>query len=166
MRFWRLSSSKSVTAAFSGTGSLMAGGRWHPRGVAVVYVSSSLSLAALEILVHVDAHQLKTPYHVFSVDVPDTLVETPSLAILPSDWRAPRRSSNARAFGAAWAASCRSLALQLPSVIIPEETNAILNPRHPAFTVLSISTPRIFRFDKRLTEPSTRPAPHLRRRPR
>lgn len=150
MVVFRLSKRRAWQAAFDGGGAVRVAGRWNPRGLAVVYTSGSLALAALEVQVHADPHQLRTTFYAFRVDVPDALLERPALEDLPADWRAPRRSTRARSFGADWARSRRSLALRVPSVVIPTEFNLILNPAHPDFARLTFPPPTPFHFDRRL----------------
>lgn len=165
-RFWRLCRFRDPADAFSGEGSRRHAARWHPEGVPVIYVSSSLALAALETLVHAEVHHLKRlRYYGFVVDVPDDLVEKPAPASLPADWNHPTKSLNARVFGATWAASRRSLALVLPSVVVPQERNALLNPMHPTFATLAISGPVPYAFDPRLvkTVPRRKVRPRRRR---
>lgn len=166
---WRLSRFRDPAATFDGEGARRFAGRWHPAGVPVVYASSSLALAALETLAHAEIRHLKTVRYAFGVDIPPELMEEPDLASLPEDWDHPTNSHHARAFGAEWAHSKRSLVLVVPSVLVPQERNLILNPSHPDFSKLSPSGPLLFAFDPRLVKtapprPATpRPSPRRRR---
>ncbi len=152
MRLWRISRFATPAQAFDGEGARRYPGRWNPAGVPVVYTSTSLPLAALELLVNADVHHLRLPFHAFSLEIPARLVERPADADLPPDWRNLTHPADARAFGGAWAASLRSLALLVPSVVIPDERNAVLNPRHPGFAKLEIEGPRPFSFDPRVVK--------------
>lgn len=152
MRFWRISRFAARDQAFDGEGARKYPGRWNAAGVPVVYASSVLSLAALELLVHLDVRHARVPLYAFSVDVPARLVETLAAADLPRGWDDPVSPAPAQAFGTAWARSGRSLALRVPSAVVPEEWNAVLNPAHPAFPRLEIDGPRPFAFDSRLVE--------------
>jgi RES domain-containing protein len=164
MRLWRISRYPLAARAFDGEGARLYPGRWNPAGVRAVYASSSLALAALEILVHAEIHHLKLTYYSYSIDVPDRLVEEPDLADLPPDWDNIRGPRNARAFGGAWAASLRSLALLVPSIVIPQEKNAVLNPLHPRFARVRIGDPTPYSFDRRLGPLKASPPPARRRR--
>lgn len=164
MRLWRISRFRDRAKTFDGEGARQFPGRWNPPGVSVVYTSSSLSLAILEILVHAEKHHLKGPYYKFAVEVPDKLVEELSERDLPADWRNITNPRATQAIGGAWASSLRSVALLVPSIVTPEEQNAILNPRHPAFRRLKIGRPLPFSFDVRLK--GARPAKPRRRRAR
>lgn len=73
MRIWRLSKRKYAQTAFSGVGAQKVGGRWTPVGVKAVYTSSSLALAALELLVHLNREDIGTTFVAIAVDIPDEL---------------------------------------------------------------------------------------------
>jgi RES domain-containing protein len=70
-------------------------------------------------------------------------------ADLPADWRALPSSPGARRFGEAWLRQRKSVALSLPSVVVPEERLLLVDPLHPDFSNLLVSEPRVFRFDPR-----------------
>jgi RES domain-containing protein len=152
MRLWRISRFATAAQAFDGEGARQYPGRWNPPGVPVVYTSSSLPLAALELLVHADVQHLRGPFFAYSVDVPARLLERPATADLPADWRDVSDPASARAFGGAWAVSLRSLALVVPSIVVPTDENAVLNPRHPAFARMEIAAPIPFSFDPRMVK--------------
>ena len=149
---WRLVRPRygSRADAFSGEGARRFGGRWNAPGKRVVYVSGSLSLAALETLVHADRRRFEREYVVFKLTIPERLVLELRQQDLPEDWQARAVSDGARRVGDAWLAAQASVALAVPSVIVPEERNYLLNPEHPQFTELTIEAPRSFRFDARL----------------
>ncbi|HTP29331.1 MAG TPA: RES family NAD+ phosphorylase [Anaeromyxobacteraceae bacterium] len=166
MRVYRLANLRDPTNAFSGEGARRVAGRWHPAGLAIVYTSSSQALALLEVLVHAELSQLKTIGYAFAVDIPDELIETPDLKSLPAGWNHPRRSDHARAFGLEWAASKRSLALAVPSVIVPQERNVLINPAHPDFRALAIGNAVPLPFDERLIKAVSAPGARGPRRRR
>ncbi len=164
MRVYRLTNRRDPTDVFSGEGARRVAGRWHPAGVAIVYTSSATSLALLEVLVHANRSQLKTLGFVHAVDVPDALIEIPALSDLPADWNHPKRSDHARAYGEAWALSKRSLALAVPSVVVPQELNVLLNPAHPDFAALPFGGPTPLAYDARFVAPATRRPPSIKPR--
>ena len=149
---WRLVPPRhgSRQGAFSGEGARRFGGRWNTPGTALVYTSSSLSLAALETLVHADRGRFERDYVTFKLALPEALVLELSERDLPGDWRARPASEGARRIGDAWAEARASVALSVPSVVVPAERNYLLNPLHPQFTELVIDPPAPFRFDDRL----------------
>jgi RES domain-containing protein len=148
---WRLSTARRRAVAFAGEGARMYGGRWNPVGTPIVYAATTLSLAALELLGHVEPAEAR-PYWQYRIDAPDALVERIDLATLPRGWNAARPRAVTARIGARWAASMRTAVLLVPSVHVPtgEELNALLNPRHPDFARLGIGAPRPYSFDPRL----------------
>jgi RES domain-containing protein len=147
-------------AAFSGEGARRFGGRWNAPGRPVVYVSLHLSLAALETLAHADRRRFERDYVAFELRVPHGLILELRDEDLPEDWRARPVSAGARAVGGAWLSQRASVALTVPSVLVPQERNLLLDPAHPRFAELAIGPPRPFRFDERLgTTTSTTSAP-------
>ncbi len=137
-------------AAFSGEGSRRYGGRWNAPGRPIVYASLHLSLAALETLAHADRRRFERDYVTFEVRVPHDLILELRDEDLPDDWRARPVSTGARAVGDAWLAQRASVALTVPSVLVPQERNLLLDPAHPRFGEVGIGAPRRFRFDDRL----------------
>ena len=146
---WRLVKAKHVAAAFSGEGAAKAGGRWNSRGVAVVYASATRSLAALETLVHLNPPVMFT-CRLIRVEFDERWVERVAWAALPSNWKMEPPPFSTRQLGDDWARSSRSAILAVPSVIVPDETNYVLNPAHPDFKKITIGKPAPFTFDPRL----------------
>lgn len=138
--------------AFSGEGARLFGGRWNAPGTSVIYVSSTLSLAALETLAHADRRRFERDYISFKLTIPEVLVLELRDEDLPEDWRVRVVSEGARRVGDAWVKAQASVALSVPSVIVPEERNYLLNPAHPQFSELDIEAPKTFRFDARLAD--------------
>jgi RES domain-containing protein len=137
-------------AAFSGEGARRYGGRWNAPGRPVVYASLNLSLAALETLAHADRRRFARDYVAFEIRVPHHLILELRDEDLPDDWRARPVSAGARAVGDAWLAAHASAALTVPSVLVPQERNLLLDPAHPRFAEVRIGAPQPFRFDERL----------------
>jgi RES domain-containing protein len=150
MLVWRLSTLEDRSRAFDGEGARLFPGRWNHEGVAVVYTSAHLSLAALELLVHLDQRHLQRPLFAFSVELPEESLETVTQARLPAGWAASAPSDATKTLGSEWAQGKRSLALAVPSAVVPQELNVLLNPAHPRFGELTMSGPQAFSFDPRL----------------
>ena len=146
---WRIVKRKHAQASFTGEGARLFGGRWNSPGVAVVYTAESQALAALEMVAHLESAELLEYYVAIEVrgEVPFERLEP---AGLPRRWRAFPAPAKLAAIGDAWAAARRSVGLRVPSALIPEEHNFLLNPAHPDFTRLAIGKPVPFRFDRRL----------------
>lgn len=146
---WRIVMAKHAATAFSGKGAADYGGRWNSRGVPVVYTSSTKSLAALEILVHLNP-PMRFKYVAFPVKFDASLMEVVPPKTLPTDWQSEPPPSSSQAVGDVWVRQARSAVLMLPSVIISGEPNYLLNPAHPDFRSISIGRPEPFAFDVRL----------------
>ena len=146
---FRLVRRSLATEAFTGQGAAKYGGRWNSKSVPVVYASATLSLAALETLVHID-RTLPIEYVFFVIEVGEKLITELEKASLPKRWREFPATSQTQKLGDAWAASQVSPALRVPSVIIPTEFNYLLNPAHPKFPALKISKAQPLSFDPRL----------------
>jgi RES domain-containing protein len=148
---WRLVKQKHVATAFSGEGAAWFGGRWNPIGLPVVYLSETLSLAALEFLVHLTLEDRRLLFAAISVEVPEGVAfETLEPAALPTNWRDESVPEETQKIGADWAAKKQSVLLQVPSVVIPNEHNYLANPHHPDCSRLIIQPPQPFSFDPRL----------------
>ena len=148
MIVWRLA--RLAHAKLDGEGARLAGGRWNTQGRAAVYTSSRLSLAALELLVHTDVPLVPSDLVAFEIEIPDaTAVETVEVATLPKDWRIPGHP-DCRSIGDSWLAEERTAVLRVPSAVVPEEWNYIINPAHRAAKSIQIVGRRKFAFDSRL----------------
>jgi RES domain-containing protein len=145
---WRIVKAKHAATAFTGEGAAKTGGRWNSRGVAVVYVSGTKSLATLENLVHLNPPVL-FKYVSLDVKFDDALVEMFPVKNLPADWRAEPPPPGTRAIGDDWVKTARTAILALPSVITGE-TNYLFNLAHPDFKKVTIGKPEPFVFDPRL----------------
>ena len=123
----------------------------------MVYTSATLSLAALEYLVNVGIEEAPLDLVSVSADVPAT-VSRRELGIrdLPANWRMHPAPGRLAAIGTAWAKSLESAVLIVPSAVIPEEKNWLLNPRHPDAGRIRIEQKAAFRFDPRLRRGKTR----------
>lgn len=151
MRVWRLCQERFAPAAFSGEGSRLYGGRWHQAGLPVIYTASSLSLAALEVLVHFDHDLIPAAFTAFAVEIPNTVrLQRLAPRKLPADWRVLPATEATRDIGARWFRAQKSVALIVPSALIPQEDNILLNPRHPDFAKVRMAPGVPFTFDPRL----------------
>lgn len=150
MRAYRLVKTCLAASALDGEGARRHGGRWNSPGRPMVYAASSISLAALEILVHLrEPALLRRAYVHIALDVPDDLIQRLDLGRLPADWQRVEHPAS-KALGDGWLASAASLALAVPSAIIPQEWNLLLNPLHADWPKVAASAPAAFAFDPRL----------------
>jgi RES domain-containing protein len=143
---WRICSRKQ--RRFDGESARRYGGRWNHTGISVVYTSGSLSLSVLELFVHVDINTAPCELVAIQVDIPDTLtIETVKIESLPRDWRRYPGPEALKDIGTAWAERASSAILAVPSAVIPEERNYVLNPSHRDFKRIRPRKPVAFRFD-------------------
>lgn len=151
MRIWRLSLARFADHAFTGRGSLQSAARWHSIGTSLVYTSGSLALAALEFFVNWNRPLAPEPLVAIPADVPDErIVLHLEHRRLPPGWRSHPVPSATQQIGAAWVSSQSSAVLSVPSVIIPQERNYLLNPAHADFKKIRIGKPEPFSFDPRM----------------
>lgn len=150
MQAWRVTPAKHAATAFSGEGARQYGGRWNSVGTPVVYCSAHLSLAVLETLVHIDQSKLGNRYVYFWVDIPDNL-PTQSVAPeqLPLDWQNEPAPFSLADIGDNWVMQGKTVILVVPSAILPQENNIILNPNHQDFVNIQISLPKPLILDPR-----------------
>jgi len=150
MRAFRIVKRRHAAEAFTGEGARMYGGRWNHSGVPMVYAAHTRALAAMESLVHFRGAERKIAFVAFEVEVPDRLVLRLSPTDLPKGWRARGISPATQDLGSRWQREGRSVALAVPSVIIPEELCVLLNPDHPDTDKVLVGYPEPFAFDERL----------------
>jgi RES domain-containing protein len=148
---WRLVKERHAKTAFDGEGARQFGGRWNPPGVRVVYVSDSLALAALETFVHLGRAASHIAHAAIRVVIPDDVaVRTVAVGDLPAGWRTEPPPDSTKDIGSTWVGSGETAVLRVPSVLVPAESNLVLNPAHPEFARLEISPPQPFSFDPRM----------------
>jgi len=157
MRVWRLC--RRAHAAPDGEGARRYGGRWNQRGTALVYTSASASLAVLEYLVHLDPEDAPPDLILVPADIaPAVVIRELRMAELPADWRSLPASDALARMGTSWARRLESAVLSVPSAVVPEERNYLLNPAHPQFREIAFGPARPFAFDPRMwtTRPRSR----------
>jgi RES domain-containing protein len=130
---YRLVKRKFQESAFDGEGARLYGGRWNSPGNACVYVASSESLALLEIMVHLESYRLLNVYALLRLTLPTESILSVGVEDLPENWQEAPAPAETADLGDGWLASGQSLALALPSVVVPRELNYMLNPAHPLF---------------------------------
>jgi RES domain-containing protein len=145
---WRIVREEHVATAFTGEGAAKFGGRWNSKGVRVAYASSTLALATLETLVHLNPQE-SFRYKLFHIEFDERLALQHS-GSLPDDWQAQPAFPSTKRIGDEWARKLLSPILLVPSAIIPQELNLLLNPLHPHFRKIRIGKPVDFTFDSRL----------------
>ena len=149
---WRLVRTRfcsSPRSAFSGDGAAIAGGRWNRKGTPAAYASWSRSLAILEILATIERADAPTDYAFASASL--TEEDVTQLPPLPARWRQPARSDATVGIGERFLAERTALAVAVPSAIVPQEFNYLINPLHPRFGAIRIGKSlEVFTFDSRI----------------
>lgn len=153
IRAWRIVNTRFSADAFNGEGARLYGGRWNSPGTRMVYTAGSISLAILELLVHLDSTALLSSYSICSVDLDDSLVLDPTR--LPSDWHQSPAPIQLSVVGDNWISLGSSVVLRVPSAIVEEEHNYLINPVHKDFAKLVLGTMKPLKIDTRLLPPST-----------
>lgn len=153
MIFWRITSAKWALDKLC-EGSRTYGGRWNPVGLPAMYAGTTVEICALEKFVHIGGYK-DPPLVLVSIEVPDdkSLRFQPTISSLPKDWSDLPTSAGAQEFGRQWLMSAAQLVLLVPSAIVPEATNALINPMHPAYKDIKLSIVREFTFDARMFKP-------------
>ena len=148
---YRILAPRWASTAFSGEGARKYGGRWNSPGHPVVYLSESRALCALELLVHLTTPETRAkPFALIEVIVPEKSIECLHACALPHGWQDSPPTRESQDIGDLWLAEGKTLALRVPSAIIPEESNLLLNVAHPEFSEVRMCESKRFSFDARL----------------
>jgi RES domain-containing protein len=148
MIVYRISDDRYVTD-LSGKGAALYGGRWNSKDIYVVYTAESRALALLEAVVHIG----KVPargYSLATIEIPDDSIETYPIKKLPADWQTNPPQDRLKEIGDNFIRAGKHLALKIPSALMMEEHNYLLNPAHPSFKKVKIISQRSIRVDERL----------------
>ena len=145
MRLWRVSQHRELR----GAGGLRAPGRWHERGVPVVYLAESPAGALLEACVHTSANDVPPNYTLLGVEADARVsLERLDVSTLPADWI--KRLELTRGLGSAWLREQRCCLLRIPSALVPDTFNVMLNPLHADAQRLRIKSVVKYPFDPRI----------------
>ncbi len=150
MRAFRIVKKRHALVAFSGDGARAYGGRWNRPGISMVYAAQTRALAALEALAHYGGAERRIAFVTFEIDVPDKLAIRLAASDLPRDWRSAEPGASTQDIGSQWQLARRSVALVVPSVLIPQECCVLINPEHVDARRVMIHYPEPFAFDDRL----------------
>jgi RES domain-containing protein len=144
--------SKKEHSVLDGMGGLYGPGRWHEKGNLVIYTSEHASLAAWEKVVHVASFEnLPDDLLLVKIEIPDGIeIQTVPQKILVKGWNSFPFTTETVKYGTSFLRKKEHLALQVPSVIIPDEYNIILNPIHPDIQSCKIISTTQFTFDLRV----------------
>ncbi|HRC21742.1 MAG TPA: RES family NAD+ phosphorylase [Chitinophagaceae bacterium] len=151
MELFRIAKEKFATD-LSGNGARLYGGRWNSEGVFAVYTSSTRALALLETLAHTPAKMLEVQsYLLITLSVPDTIKPVlMDIENFPQGWDAPGIKPFTRTTGDQFLRDKKELLIAVPSVLVPEEFNYVINPLHAVMKRIKITHKRKIQFDKRI----------------
>ncbi len=136
---------------FDGEGAYRFGGRWNSCGTRIVYTAGSLSLAALEMLVHLSDEEILFSYSFAAAEFDESLIlPIEEFQNLPKNWSASPPPLEIQRIGDEWANSKASIVLKVPTSVLPVEFNYLINIRHPEVSKIKLGEPQDFTFDKRL----------------
>lgn len=135
---WRIVHEKYAHSAFDGEGARLTGGRWNTEGTAMVYTAGALSLALLEIIVHLEFAETLKFFKAIPIRFEESTAQSIDPADLPANWTQSPPLWITQARGNYWIKTNSSAILRVPSVVVPFESNYLLNPRHPDFKTIVI----------------------------
>ena len=141
---YRLVRGERSAEALSGEGARLFGGRWNPPGMPVVYASESRALAVLETFVHLTLEARSMRFELCTIELPARARVTRH-----DGASAPRALGSSQGIGRRWVEESGTLALIVPSVLVPQESNYVLNAGHPQFANLAVAR-EPYSFDRRL----------------
>lgn len=139
----------------SGEGAKKSGGRWNKKGTPVLYTSESIALACLETLVHINSQGLPLHRYLVRIDIPAKVWDVAkklNMKTAGSDWDALPAGSVSIEKGQRWLQSNASALMFVPSVVIPQASNVLINPLHPDVKLIKAKKLERFSYDPRLVD--------------
>jgi RES domain-containing protein len=139
----------------TGAGAAASGGRWNPVKTPMVYASATRALAAWEALVHIaEPPGMRLPVDRYLLEIAIPRHAWSQRERFDGDanagWDSIPGSMTALGWGTQWTVTCRSLVAVVPSVVVPEDNNVLINPRHPDAAALRVAIVRKWLYDVRL----------------
>jgi RES domain-containing protein len=141
-------SNKNFGVDVTGEGARLIGGRWNTKGFSVVYTSITISLSLLELVIHSASYEEIQSNLLMKIEIPDHFVTSFDDLKLKTNWQ--NDTAYSRFIGDSFLRLKKSLLLKVPSAIIPEESNILINPLHPDIKKVKITDASPFQFDTRL----------------
>jgi RES domain-containing protein len=144
LKVWRIAKPGHERASANGAQ------RWNGEGAPVIYAAQSRALAVLEMLGHLEGGELFEAYVIVEIGLDTSMVERVEMSSLPDNWRADPPPAQLKQFGDEWIKRAECPVLRVPSALIPEENNFIVNTDHPEFRGMHFGKPIPFKFDRSL----------------
>lgn len=149
MRVYRIAKHRYIED-LTGEGARLYGGRWNNRGTNILYTAESRSLATVEYLVHVPLQIIPKDLYIAEIYVPETAIERVEIASLETNWQDYPSPKSIRDIGDKWQKECKALLLRVPSAVIKNEWNILVNPEHRQIKEVKITAIEPYIFDSRL----------------
>ena len=151
MRVYRAFERNHEVTAVSGEGARLYGGRWNSVGSAVVYTSTTFSLALLEIMVNASTPRISPDMVYVPMDIPDRIrLDVLDIETLPQNWFDFPAPPECQLAGDSWVHRGETVGLVVPSAVARIETNVLLNPAHPDFVRIVVGNIDAMAIDHRL----------------
>jgi RES domain-containing protein len=115
----------------TGEGARLNGGRWNHAGTPCLYTAESRALAVLEFSVNVNLNRILRNLCMVQIEIPDDILEL-SIPQLPGNWKEAPAPIDTKDFGTNLLSTSTHPVLKIPSTVIQEEYNYLVNPAHPA----------------------------------
>jgi RES domain-containing protein len=148
VKWYRAHTTNLPQKVFSGDGGLFTSGRWNHLGRKAIYCSDSIALATLEWLSHNGLSVSGFKYYRYSIEVPKELVKRFEISQLPDDWNFTPSTHSTRDFAEKYLFLKEGLlAIDVPSVMVPEERNLVINPFHSEFQKIALSIKKLGQFN-------------------
>ena len=153
MKLWRIAAETRTYPAtdLSGGGAANRPGRWNQPGQHILYAAPTIAIAVLETAAHIDDAGLPLNRYLIEIELPEVVWKARkelSVDLLPPTWSAIPAGHASAKVGADWLVSQSSPILLVPSVIVPEECAALINPNHPKCKGLTARAVRLFEYNR------------------
>jgi RES domain-containing protein len=134
----------------TGEGARLVGGRWNNKMVACLYTSESRALGVLEYTVNVIIDDIPRALSITTIEIPDQLIRILTEADLPGDWKHSPSPSSTKDFGSKLFSTAAEPIIKIPSTVISDEFNYLLNPLHPDSKKFKLIAINDFVYDVRI----------------
>jgi RES domain-containing protein len=149
MKVYRLSTSK-YQKDLEGIGAKLSGGRWNNKGLACIYSSESRALAVLEYAANIELDLIPRALNITTYEIPEMEFITFNEKDLPGDWRLMPSTQSTKDFGSIYLKDPEVLGIKVPSTVVPEEYNYLINPGSNKVSKITILDAKDFVFDVRV----------------
>ncbi len=149
IKLFRISKCKFIED-LTGEGAFRVGGRWNSKGTRIIYTSQSISLSMLEVLVHTEGLPIVADMCLGTFAINHKLIKTISISELHKSWKNIPATISTKAIGDQFVRQGKYLALRVPSVLVPEEYNILINPLHKDLKKFKYLEQREIIFDGRI----------------